>query len=499
MIGAWITLQVAVLGIVGASRLLVRFVPTEARPLQRALLLAVPLALAAGFMPGERPVSPSAQVWAPAAGEAAPRLSIGASPALPVPPAAEAPVALALMLAGTVPGLRALLGLRRQLSGAHRLRRVRGVEVWLGPSAPTPFAVWLGRPIVMLDPDTAFDPERSRLAILHELQHHRHHDALLAWGLVLLGVASPFAAWLRAPFSEAEELAVDRALVARGVPARPYAAALARIALRAAPAPSRLTAGLPAFLPRRLQMLLTPPAARRSVTLAARAAVALGLLGAAPLGWATDGLAQDHRVDPARFTTAAERLDSTGAFLGANHPAVAAALDQLVATPKGRAWAEKSLARAEAIRPTIEAALAEAGLPLELRAVPFVESGYRNRAESELPASVPVASRGAGYWMFIQPTARAYGLRVDAAVDERTDLGKETAAAVALLAADHDRYGDWALTLAAYNQGERAVDRAIEAGHSRDAFTLQEAGLLNDYVAQVYAAALVMADASLLR
>ncbi len=499
MIGAWIPLQVAVLAIGGAARLLVRFVPSEAQTLQRALLLAAPLALAAGWMPGERPFLPSAQVWAPASGEVAPRVSLGASPALPVPPAAEAPVALALMLAGTVPGLRALLALRRQLSGAHRLRRVRGVEVWLGPNVATPFAVWLGRPVVVLDPDTAFDPELSRLAIRHELQHHRHHDALLAWGLVLLGVASPFAAWLRAPFSEAEELAVDRALVARGVPARPYAAALARIALRAAPSPSLLTAGLPAFLPRRLRMLLAPPAARRPVTLAARATVALVLLGAAPLGWATDGLAQDHRVDPARFTSAAERLDDAGVFLGANDPAVAAALDQLVATPRGRAWAEQSLARAEAIRPAIEAALADAGLPPELSAVPFVESGYRNRAESELPASVPVASRGAGYWMFIQPTARAYGLSVDASVDERTDLGKETAAAVALFRADHDRYGDWALTLAAYNQGERAVDRAIEAGHSRDVFTLQEAGLLNDYVAQVYAAAIVIADASLLR
>lgn len=124
--------------------------------------------------------------------------------------------------------------------------------------------------------------------------------------------------------------------------------------------------------------------------------------------------------------------------------------------------------------------------------MPFVESGYRNRAESELPASVPQSSRGAGYWMFIAPTARAWGLTVDATLDERLDLQKETAAAIGLLSSDHARYGDWGLALAAYNQGERAVDRAIREGGSRDAFELAEAGLLNDYVAQVYAAAILM-------
>lgn len=147
----------------------------------------------------------------------------------------------------------------------------------------------------------------------------------------------------------------------------------------------------------------------------------------------------------------------------------------------------------------VEAELRAAGLPLALAAVPFVESGYRNREASSLPASVPPGQRGAGYWEFIGSTARAYGLEVSASRDERLDLGRETAAALALLRRNRERYGDWALSLAAYNQGERAVDMAMAAGGSRDALVLAEAGHLNDYVAQVLAAAMLLDDPSLLR
>jgi membrane-bound lytic murein transglycosylase D len=51
-----------------------------------------------------------------------------------------------------------------------------------------------------------------------------------------------------------------------------------------------------------------------------------------------------------------------------------------------------------------------------------LHAGYRDLSEEDLSPSVPPASRGAGYWMFIRDTAREYGLRVDEQVDERRDL-----------------------------------------------------------------------------
>jgi membrane-bound lytic murein transglycosylase D len=143
----------------------------------------------------------------------------------------------------------------------------------------------------------------------------------------------------------------------------------------------------------------------------------------------------------------------------------------------------------------VDDVLAQAGLPPFLAAVPLVESGYSNwgapdgdEEQSRAPGTIP----GRGLWMFIAPTARQYGLRVDDTVDERLDPEKETAAAVALLSDMYDRYGDWGLALSAYNMGPRAVDAAIEAGGTRDPWELTARGLLNEYAAQVMAAALVL-------
>jgi soluble lytic murein transglycosylase-like protein len=100
--------------------------------------------------------------------------------------------------------------------------------------------------------------------------------------------------------------------------------------------------------------------------------------------------------------------------------------------------------------------------------------------------------------MFIPETARAYGLAVDPeGVDQRFDAELETAAAVALLTDLHSQFGDWDLALAAYNQGPLVVQDAIERGASRDVGVLVEKGLLNGYVPEVHAAALILAQPSL--
>lgn len=477
-----------------ASWAAVRIEPLRAAPAQRLLLLAIPLAMLAAPRPAAMPaLPPAAQVYAPSDREKAPlALSVSAAAPADVPARWLLPPAAALVALSAIPAALALAGLARTLRGARRIRRIRGVELWLAPAARTPFAVWLGRPIVVLDPDTAMDPGLAALAVRHELQHHRHHDPQVAWFIWALGLVAPAALLLRRPFTEAEELAVDAALVRRGEPRAAYAAALFSLSTRAAP-PLPLGSGMAAFLPRRLTMLLKPPAPSRAAPFVLLAFVLL----AAPAGWAGSDLLADHRVATRDFREAT--LPLLQDFPTAAHPGVARALDQLVATEGGCRWADRSLTSDAGARAYVEAQLRAAGLPLALAAVPFVESGYRNREESSLPATVPPGQRGAGYWMFIGSTARAYGLEVSPARDERLDLGRETTAAIALLRQNRERYGDWALSLAAYNQGERAVDIAIAAGGTRDALALADAGHLNDYVAQVLAAAMLLDDPSLLR
>ena len=126
--------------------------------------------------------------------------------------------------------------------------------------------------------------------------------------------------------------------------------------------------------------------------------------------------------------------------------------------------------------------------------MPLAEAGYRN-----LPQG-PDARHGAGLWMFIAPTARRFGLTVDATRDERLDVPAETAAAIRVLSSLYLQLDDWGLALLAYNAGQARVERAIRQTGSRDVWTLIAMGHENDsqYVARVMAVALILANPSVL-
>ncbi len=110
------------------------------------------------------------------------------------------------------------------------------------------------------------------------------------------------------------------------------------------------------------------------------------------------------------------------------------------------------------------------GLPVELAYLPLIESGYRTQAVS--PAGA------AGPWQFIPETGRRYGLRIDALVDERRDPIKSTVAASAYLKDLHEMFGDWELSLAAYNSGEYRVARILAKPGVEDFWDMRELGYL---------------------
>ncbi len=474
---------------------------------RRLLLLALLSPLLAPLLPVDAPYTPPAQLWAARSWrEPGPVLTVGASgrPTPTVLPArttlgAGVVVVVALGLAGGVGLARATLGARRLLAPSVLWRRTRGVEIRVSPGASAPCTLWLGRSIIVLDPASFADPELRLLALRHELQHLRAGDASFAWVLALTGAlsfANPAAAWWRRRLAEAEELACDRDLLARGVSARRYAEALYAVAARATPlAFPGLVSPRPSLLKRRIEAVLKPPTPNRSPL--SRALALLGLPLVLSVAWAGDRALATRTVSSAELIRVARQMEPEGGFPLVVNAAVVEAAQRLIATPGGRAWVQAGLARYPEHGPAFEQALAARGLPRALSAIPLIESGYQNLTGAELDARVPEQSRGAGYWMFIRSTAREYGLVVDGGVDERLDVAKETEAAIDLLSDNHARYGDWGLALAAYNQGPNAVDAAIRAGGTRDVFALQEKGLLNDYVAQVVVAALLIEDPSL--
>lgn len=111
--------------------------------------------------------------------------------------------------------------------------------------------------------------------------------------------------------------------------------------------------------------------------------------------------------------------------------------------------------------PMFEEELDRAGLPMELKYLPVIESALNPLAFSRAGAS--------GLWQFMYSTGKMYGLNVTSYIDERRDPEKATKAAVKYLGDMYKIYKDWYLVIAAYNCGPGNVNKAIRrAGNKRD-------------------------------
>lgn len=143
--------------------------------------------------------------------------------------------------------------------------------------------------------------------------------------------------------------------------------------------------------------------------------------------------------------------------------------------------------RARRVFPAIEAEVAKLGTCADVRYLAVIESGLR--------AGVTSHANAHGYWQFMSPTARDYGLSVDGGWDERADLAASTRAGVKYLA-DLTRSfdGDWALGMAAYNTGPGRLRNAMEAQGRKDFWRLDLIDEAERYVPRVLAAKIVMSD-----
>lgn len=113
----------------------------------------------------------------------------------------------------------------------------------------------------------------------------------------------------------------------------------------------------------------------------------------------------------------------------------------------------------------IDGILMQHGIPKEMKYLAVIESHLQVYAVSWAGAVGP--------WQFMPATARRMGLRVNNAVDERTDYYKSTQAAARYLKELYGIYEDWLLVIAAYNGGPGNVNSAIRRSGSRDFWTLQ--------------------------
>jgi len=112
----------------------------------------------------------------------------------------------------------------------------------------------------------------------------------------------------------------------------------------------------------------------------------------------------------------------------------------------------EGLIRAGRWRDFINAELRVLDVPIELAALPHVESSYNPAARSNVGAS--------GIWQFTRSTGRRF-MQVDHVLDERNDPFVASQSAGKLLAYNYSIAGNWPMAITAYNHGLGGVRRAM--------------------------------------
>lgn len=110
-----------------------------------------------------------------------------------------------------------------------------------------------------------------------------------------------------------------------------------------------------------------------------------------------------------------------------------------------------SLIRSGLYMPHIRRIFEEHGLPIELAALPHVESSFDYNAYSKAGA--------AGIWQFTRGTGRSY-MTISRYVDERLDPIRATEAAAQFFKESYDALGTWPLAITSYNHGRNGMRRA---------------------------------------
>lgn len=109
---------------------------------------------------------------------------------------------------------------------------------------------------------------------------------------------------------------------------------------------------------------------------------------------------------------------------------------------------DEGIQRAQALLPRILSILQEHDVPVELAALPLVESTYNPRAYSKAGA--------VGLWQFIRSTGKRY-LTIARGRDERRDPFLATKAAARFLRHNYEALGSWPLAIVAYNHGREGM------------------------------------------
>jgi len=137
-----------------------------------------------------------------------------------------------------------------------------------------------------------------------------------------------------------------------------------------------------------------------------------------------------------------------------------------------------ALKRAARWFPVIEPILKKNNIPDDFKYLCVAESNMEN----------VISYAGAtGFWQFMEPAGKKYGLEINSLIDERYDVWKSTEAACNYLKDSYEIFGSWTLSAASYNMGQDGVTLQMERQKSNDYFNLVLNSETSRFVARIVA------------
>ncbi len=434
-------------------------------------------------------------------------IAVPSSPSSPFGSSALPFLFYAGLAVGVVRLFRNYRRLVRSLTSLPVLRRYGRVVIATTSDTRVPYSARiLAGAYVVIPESILLDRGSFRIALAHELQHHRSRDTVWTYAIECLKIAfflNPgIYAWGRIT-EKLQEFAVDEFLVRiRRISTTAYGRCLLEVAKNTlAPGDplvgtTSMAAGFAGkLLERRIEMLFENQNRPRRPGLALVVLIGtLGILAATAV--VERSFAQTRALSLKEAESYAEKANRNPKFPVEMNDLVLGELNHILTDESARESMRQALARLPAHEPMIRSKIEAFELAEELLAVPIVESRYENYYRK--------SSVGAGLWGFIIPTGKKYGLHIETPgnpeSDERLVEHRETLAAMRYFThLRHDLFKDWRLALLGYNVGENQVHRLMKKYATRDPWVLERSEPSADrYLAKIMSAIILMRNPTLL-